>query len=44
MPEVMQLLIEKVFLKNAKPRYREVYMEIDQDKLASYDKVKKKPA
>lgn len=44
MPEVMQLLIEKVFLKNAKPRYREVYMEIDQDKLASYDKVKKEPA
>ena len=35
MPEVMKLLIEKIFLKNAKAKYREVYREIDYDKLAS---------
>ena len=40
MPEVMKLLIEKVFLKNAKPRYKEVYLEIDQEKLSSFNKKK----
>lgn len=29
MPEVTKLLIEKVFLKNAKAKYREVYFEVD---------------
>ena len=29
MPDVMQDLIERVFLKNAKPRFREVYIDID---------------
>ncbi len=29
MPAVWQILIEKVFLKNAKPRFREVYYDID---------------
>ncbi|MBR7064101.1 MAG: hypothetical protein IKI31_02990, partial [Treponema sp.] len=40
MPEVMQLLIERVFLKNAKPRFREVYMEIDYEKLSNFRKGK----
>lgn len=30
MPEVMKDLIERVFLKNAKPRFREVYFDIDE--------------
>lgn len=29
MPEVMKDLIDRVFLKNAKPKFREVYMDID---------------
>lgn len=29
MPEVMKDLIERVFLKNAKPRFREVYYDVD---------------
>ncbi len=29
MPEVMKVLIDRVFLKNAKPKFREVYMDID---------------
>ncbi|MBO4858806.1 MAG: ISNCY family transposase [Treponema sp.] len=29
MPEVTKLLIERVFLKNAKPKFREVYIDID---------------
>ena len=29
MPEVMKILIDKTFLKNAKPRFREVYFDID---------------
>ena len=29
MPEVMKDLIERVFLKNAKPKFREVYIDID---------------
>lgn len=29
MPEVMKELIERVFLKNAKPKFREVYFDID---------------
>ena len=44
MPEVTKLLIERVFLANAKPKFREVYMEIDYDKLARYGKARKKPA
>lgn len=44
MPEVMQLLIERVFLKNAKPKYREVYLEIDYEKLAKFGTVKKRTA
>lgn len=44
MPEVMKLLIEKIFLKNAKAKYREVYMEIDYDKLATMATEKKKTA
>ena len=34
MPDVLKLLIEKVFLRNAKPRYREVY--IDDEKLEEF--------
>ena len=30
MPEVMQILIEKIFLKNAKPKFREVYIDVDE--------------
>lgn len=44
MPEVMQLLIEQVFLKNAKPRFREVYMDIDYEKLSNFKKEKNKIA
>ena len=44
MPEVMQILIERVFLKNAKPKFREVYMDIDFEKLAKYGNEKKKSA
>lgn len=29
MPEVMKDLIERVFLRNAKPKFREVYIDID---------------
>lgn len=29
MPQVMQDLIERVFLKNAKPKFREVYFDVD---------------
>jgi len=29
MPEVMKELIERIFLKNAKPKFREVYLDID---------------
>lgn len=29
MPEVMKDLIDRVFLKNAKPKFREVYYDID---------------
>lgn len=29
MPEVTQQLIERIFLKNAKPKFREVYLDID---------------
>ena len=44
MPEVMQILIERVFLKNAKPKFREVYIDIDQEKLTEYVKPQKKTA
>ena len=44
MPEVMQILIERVFLKNAKPKFREVYIDLDQEKLAEYGKPQKKTA
>ncbi len=40
MPEVMKILIDKVFLKNAKPKFREVYMDID-DVVLSQIKPKK---
>ena len=42
MPEVMQLLIERVFLKNAKPKFREVYIDIDQELLAKFNAPPKK--
>jgi len=29
MPEVMKILIDRTFLKNAKPKFREVYFDID---------------
>ena len=44
MPEVMQLLIERVFLKDAKAKYREVYFEVDQDKFSRFGKRKKQSA
>ncbi len=44
MPEVMQLLIERVFLKNAKPKFREVYIDIDQELLDHYAPPKKQSA
>lgn len=31
MPEVMKQLIDRIFCVNAKPRYREVYFEVDPD-------------
>ena len=34
LPEVYKLLIEKVFLKNAKPRFREVYYEMNEEYIA----------
>lgn len=43
MPEVMKVLIDKVFLKNAKPKFREVYIDID-DIVLSQFKSKKKSA
>ena len=43
MPEVMKDLIERVFLKNAKPKFREVYFDID-DVVLSQVKPKKKVA
>lgn len=43
MPEVMKDLIERVFLKNAKPKFREVYFDID-DVVLSQIKPKKKIA
>lgn len=43
MPEVTKLLIERIFLKNAKPKFREVYIDID-DVILSQIKPKKKTA
>lgn len=43
MPEVMKDLIERIFLKNAKPKFREVYFDID-DVILSQVKPKKKYA
>ena len=43
MPEVMKDLIERVFLRNAKPKFREVYFDID-DVVLSQVKPKKKVA
>lgn len=43
MPEVMKDLIERTFLKNAKPKFREVYIDID-DVILSQVKPKKKVA
>lgn len=40
MPEVMKDLIERIFLKNAKPKFREVYIDID-DLILSKIKPKK---
>ena len=40
MPEVMKDLIERTFLKNAKPKFREVYIDID-DVVLSQVKPKK---
>ena len=36
MPEVTKLLIEKTFLQNAKPIYREVYFDIDSEVMEMY--------
>lgn len=44
MPEVMKDLIERVFLKNAKPKYKEVYMEIDDVVLSQVKPKSKKVA
>ncbi len=44
MPEVMQLLIERVFLKNAKPKFREVYIDIDQESLQALPHKKRRSA
>lgn len=41
MPEVMKELIERIFLRNAKPKFREVYFDID-DVILSQVKPKKK--
>lgn len=38
MPEVTKMLIEKTFLQNAKPLYREVYFDIDNEVMAAYNK------
>lgn len=43
MPEVTKLLIERIFLKNAKPKFREVYIDID-DVVLSQIKPNKKIA
>ncbi|WP_149554509.1 ISNCY family transposase [Treponema pectinovorum] len=43
MPEVMKDLIDRVFLKNAKPKFREVYFDID-DVVLSQIKPKNKKA
>lgn len=40
MPEVTKLLIEKTFLQNAKPLFKEVYFDIDQEVMAAYSKSK----
>lgn len=44
MPEVLKLLIERIFLANAKPKFREVYMDIDFNKLTKLKKQEKEPA
>lgn len=41
MPEVFKNLIERIFLKNAKPKFREVYIDVD-DVVYSQIKPKKK--
>lgn len=41
MPEVMKDLIERIFLRNAKPKFREVYFDID-DVVLSQVKPKRK--
>lgn len=41
MPEVMKNLIEKTLLKNAKPQYKEVYLEIDDVALQRFSQRKK---
>lgn len=38
MPEVMKEFIEKVFLQNAKPKFREVYFDIDMTEFGKYCK------
>lgn len=43
MPEVMKDLVDRIFLRNAKPKFKEVYIDID-DVVLSQIKPKKKPA
>lgn len=38
MPEVQKLLIEKTFLQNAKPLFREVYFDIDNEVMEAFNK------
>jgi len=42
MPEVMKELVEKVFLQNTKPKFREVYFDIDMTQFLKYGNSKKK--
>lgn len=42
MPEVMKEFIEKVFLRDAKPKFREVYFDIDMEKFIKFGKNKEK--
>ncbi len=42
MPEVLKLLIERVFLQNAKPKFREVYYDIDNENFIKFGKPSKK--
>lgn len=44
MPEVLKLLIERIFLQNAKPKFREVYYDIDDENFIKFGKPSKKTA